>query len=170
MHIDLDDWHIRSFHPDDVEALTRYANNRKVWRNLRDSFPYPYSRSDAEAWICSATQETPERNFAIACATEAIGGIGLRLQDDVLRRSAEVGFWLGEPFWGRGIGTATLRAFTNYAFKQFGLVRLYGYVYEWNLASARVMEKAGYVREGHLRKSVIKDGKIIDQFLYAITR
>ena len=95
----------------------------------------------------------------------------MRLQQDVHRRSAEIGYWLGEPFWGRGIATAArLQALTEYAFDRFDLVRLYACVYEWNLASARVMEKAGYVCEGRLRKSVVKEGQVIDQFWYAITR
>ena len=110
--------------------------------NLRDEFPYPYTLAHAETWISFAAQQFTESDFTIASATELIGGIGLRIQRDVHRRSAEVGYWLGEPFWGRGIATAALRAFTEYAFAQFDLLRLYGYVYELNPASARVMEKA----------------------------
>ena len=153
MRIDVDGWQIRSFRTQDAEALARYANNRNVSRNLRDEFPYPYTLAHAETWISFAAQQFTESDFAIASATELIGGIGLRIQRDVHRRSAEVGYWLGEPFWGRGIATAALRAFTEYAFSQFDLLRLYGYVYEWNPASARVMEKAGYVCEGRLRQS-----------------
>jgi len=169
MDIDLSQWQIRSFRADAAEALARYANNRRVSRNLRDAFPYPYTLEDAEEWISRATQQSPETDFAIASATEVIGGIGLRRQQDVHRRSAEIGYWVGEPFWGKGIATAALKAFTEFAFDRFDLVRLYGYVYEWNPGSGRVMEKAGYVCEGRLRKSVFKDGRVIDQFLYAIT-
>ncbi len=170
MRIDVGEWQIRSFRIQDAEALARYANNRNVSRNLRDEFPYPYTLAHAETWISFAAQQFTESDFAIASETELIGGIGLRIQRDVHRRSAEVGYWLGEPFWGRGIATASLRAFTEYAFPQFDLLRLYGYVYEWNTASARVMEKAGYACEGRLRQSVMKEGQVIDQFLYAITR
>ncbi len=170
MRIDVGEWQIRSFRAQDTAALARYANNRNVSRNLRDAFPHPYTMAHAETWISFAAQQSTETDFAIASATELIGGIGLRLQRDVHRLSAEVGYWLGEPFWGRGIATALLRAFTEYAFAQFDLVRLYGYVYEWNPASARVMEKVGYTCEGRLQKSVVKDGQIMDQFLYAITR
>ena len=101
----------------------------------------------------------------MASPSEAIGGIGLWLQQDVRRRSAEIGYWLGEPFWGRGIASAALRALTEYAFARFDLVRLYGCVYEWNPASAQVMEKAGYACEGRLRKSAVKDGQVIDPVL-----
>ena len=170
MRIDLGEWQIRSFRSQDAEALAGYANNRNVSRNLRDVFPYPYTIAHAETWISFAAQQSTETDFAIADASEFIGGIGLRLQRDVHRRSGEVGYWLGEPFWGRGIATMCLQAFTEYAFSQFDLLRLYGYVYEWNPASARVMEKAGYVCEGRLRKSVVKEGQVLDQFLYAITR
>ena len=126
MRIDVDEWQIRSFRTQDAEALARYANNRNVSRNLRDEFPYPYTLAHAETWISFAAQQSTESDFAIASETELIGGIGLRIQRDVHRRSAEVGYWLGEPFWGRGIATAALRAFTEYAFSQFDLLRLYG--------------------------------------------
>lgn len=170
MHIDLGEWQIRSFRSEDAEALARYADNRNVSRNLRDAFPYPYTLAHAETWISLVAQQATETDFAIASEAELIGGIGLQRQRDVHRRSGEIGYWLGEPFWGLGIATAALRAFTEYAFEEFDLLRVYGYVYEWNPASARVMEKAGYQCEARLKKSVSKDGQIIDQFLYAITR
>ena len=170
MQLDIGVWQIRSFRPEDERAVVKYANNRKVWINLRDSFPHPYTEKDARDWIHFATQQKPETNFALASAQEASGGIGLRLQEDVHRRSAEVGYWLGEPFWGRGIATTALSALTEYAFGHFDLVRIYATTFEWNPASARVLEKAGYQYEGRLRKSVTKDGKSIDQLLYALVR
>ena len=115
-------------------------------------------------------QQSPETIFAIASADEAIGCIGMLPQNDVARLSAEVGYWLGEPFWGRGIATAALKALTEHAFTEFDLVRLYATVMEWNPASARVLEKAGYEYEGLMRKSAVKDGQVIDQWLYAIVR
>ena len=164
------EWQIRSFRPEDAAAIAKYANNRAVSRNLRDRFPHPYSLRHAEVWIDLASAQMPETNFAIASTTEAIGGIGLELGRDVHRRSANVGYWLGEPFWGRGIATEALRALTEYAFATFDLARLDAHVYEWNPASARVLEKAGYEYEGRLRKSVTKDGQTIDQWLYAMVR
>ena len=170
MRIEFGEWQIRSFLPDDAAGLARYGNNRAVWRNLWDKHPYPYRISDAEEWIKNASQQEPETIFAIASTTEAIGCIGLLPQSDVGRLSAEVGYWLGEPFWGKGVATESLRALTEYAFTELGLVRLYATVMEWNPASARVLEKAGYEYEGRMRKSAIKDGEIIDQWLYAIVR
>ena len=170
MRINIGEWRLRSYRSDDAPALAKYANNRNVSRNLRDRFPYPYRVADAEDFIRHANEQDPETIFAIASDTEAIGGIGLELYDDVHRRSAQVGYWLGEPYWGRGIATLALRAVTDYAFNQFDLARLYAYVYEWNPASARVLEKAGYEYEGRLRKSITKDGQTIDQWLYAMVR
>jgi RimJ/RimL family protein N-acetyltransferase len=161
---------IRSWRPDDVASLVRHANNRRVWRNLRDRFPHPYTVSDAEQWIRQATRATPQTHFAIAIGGEAAGGIGLDLQTDVFRRSAEIGIWLGEAYWGRGIGTEVIRALTDFAFASFDLCRVYAGVFEWNPASMRMLEKAGYSLEGRLRKSVTKDGQTIDQMLYAVVR
>jgi RimJ/RimL family protein N-acetyltransferase len=163
-------WQIRSWQAQDRRALVKYANNRNIWINLRDAFPHPYTELDAQAWIQQTTQQVPETQFAIASDQEAIGAIGFLLQEDVYRRSAEIGYWLGEPFWGRGITTRAVCALTEYAFTHFDLVRLYATVFEWNPASARVLEKAGYAYEGRLRKSVTKDGKTIDQLLFATVR
>lgn len=170
MRIEFGQWQVRSFHPNDAEALARNANNRNVSRNMRDTFPYPYELSDAVEWMEFATTQSPETNFAIADDTELIGGIGITLQSDVNRRSAEIGYWLGEPHWGQGVATAALKATTDWAFSEFDLVRLYGEVFEWNPASGRVLEKAGYELEGRLRKSIVKDGRVIDALLYAMVR
>ena len=170
VRIDIGDWQIRSYRPDDAESLAAAADNRKIWRNMNEGFPNPYTLADANGWIALTRQESPERNFAIASGTEVIGGIGLKLRDDVFHRSAEIGYWLGEHFWGRGIATAALSALTDYAFEQFDLIRIDAGVFEWNPASCRVLEKAGYVREARLRKSVVKDGQVIARFLYAKLR
>ena len=170
MQINLGEWQLRSYRKDDAESLSRSANNPLIARNMRDSFPYPYTLSDAHGWIEYSLQQSPQADFAIASETEIVGGIGLKLQDDVNRRSAEIGYWIAESFWGRGIATAALQALTEYAFAEFDLVRIYAHVFEWNPASCRVLEKVGYVREGRLRKSVFKDGQIIDELLYARIR
>ncbi len=153
-----------------MTALVKYADNRKIWLNLKDSFPNPYCEDDAREWIERASAPQSILAYAIASDEEAIGGIGLELQQDVHRRSAEIGYWLGEPFWGQGIATKALRALTEFAFANLDLARIYGTVFERNPASARVLEKAGYTYEGRLRKNVTKNGKTIDQLLYAIVR
>lgn len=160
---------IRSWRPGDEETLPLHANNRKVWLNLRDRFPHPYTRSDAEKFIQRLSGIVPETNFAIDVNGEAVGGIGLELHDDVERCSAEIGYWLGEPYWGRGITTAAVMALTDYAFNEFKLTRVYAVPYARNAASIKVLEKAGYVCEGVMRRSAIKDGEVLDQVMYART-
>ncbi len=170
--IAIGEWKLRAWRPGDEAALVKYANNRNIWINLRDRFPHPYTMDDATAWVQSVKDQRPVMNFAIATSNddEAIGSIGLTLQEDVHRRSGEIGYWLAEPFWGRGIATRAVRALTEYAFTNFDLVRLYANVFEWNPASGRVLEKAGFTLEGRLRKNITKDGNTIDQFLYALVR
>lgn len=152
---------------DDVESLVRYANNRNIWLNLRDRFPHPYTRRDGREFIRQTRDTRPETAFAIAVSGEAAGGIGFMLQSDVDRASAEIGYWLGEPLWGRGITTEALVAVTRYAIETHGLTRLYALPFAWNAPSCRVLEKAGYVLEGRLRRSAIKDGRVTDQLQYA---
>jgi RimJ/RimL family protein N-acetyltransferase len=112
----------------------------------------------------------PEVDFAIEAGGEAAGGIGLRLGQDVERFSAEIGYWLGEPFWGRGIATAALSATVKHAFAELGLIRIFAIPFAGNEASLRVLEKAGFLREGVLRRSAVKEGRVLDQLLYAVTR
>lgn len=161
---------MRSWERRDRDAIVRHANNRNVSINLRDRFPFPYTINDARAWLEIVVGIKPETSFAIAIAGEAVGGIGFTLQPDVGHRSAEIGYWLGEDFWGRGITTQALKAVTNYAFENFDVCRIFANVFEWNGASARVLEKAGYTLEGRLRKSVTKNGQTIDQLMYAVIR
>ncbi len=167
MLIQLEKCDVRSWCEADADSLPFHANNRKVWLNLRDGFPHPYTRNDAQAFIKMAREQNPETLFAIAVNGQAVGGIGFGLHTDVERVSAEIGYWLGETFWNRGITTEALRAVTRYAVQEHELTRVYAVPYEWNHASFRVLEKAGYVFEGRMRRSVVKDGKIIDQLLYA---
>jgi len=169
MNIKFGEYSIREWAPPDEAALVKYADDRRVWINLDDIFPHPYTAADARAWI-EASAWKPVTNFAIAAAEEAIGGIGLKLQKDIYRRSAEVGYWLGEPFWGRGIATAALKSIVPVAFKELDLVRLYANVFEYNSRSASVLEKNGFRLEGRLVKNITKDGKVIDSLLYALTR
>jgi ribosomal-protein-alanine N-acetyltransferase len=161
---------VRSWEWRDLDALIRHANNRNVWINLRDRFPHPYTLTAARNWLDSVVGVSPETNFAITLDEEAVGGVGFTVQHDVAYRSAEIGYWLGEEFWGRGIATEALVAVTDYAFANYDICRLYAHVFDWNRASARVLEKAGYEFEGRLKKSVTKNGQTIDQLMYAMIR
>jgi RimJ/RimL family protein N-acetyltransferase len=158
---------VRSWRAADAESLARHANNRNIWINLRNAFPHPYSSRDARDYLRSVRQRSPETMFAIAVNDDAVGGIGFVLRGDVERVSAEIGYWLGEPFWGRGIVTEALVAVTQHAIAAHGLTRVFAVPFAWNTASCRVLEKAGYVLEGRLRRSAIKDGTITDQLQYA---
>lgn len=158
---------VRSWEPADLESLVRCANNRKIWLSLRDRFPHPYTRRNGQDFIKLARQMVPETFFAIAVNGAAVGGIGFVMGQDVERVSAETGYWLGEPYWGRGIATEALMALTRYAVEHHELTRLFALPFADNLASCRVLEKAGYVLEGRLRRSAIKDGEIKDQLQYA---
>ena len=158
---------IRAYTDSDAEALARYANNRKVWINLRDGFPHPYTMENARTFLQAVGRQHPTTFFAIASPVEAIGGIGLSINADVHRLTAELGYWLGEPFWGKGIMTEVVTRFTDFCFEEFHLLRIYAEPYAYNPASCRLLEKAGFELEGRLRCSVIKDGQITDQFLYA---
>jgi len=170
MELRLDKSKLRPWKQGDEESLVRHANSRTIWRNLRDAFPHPYALADAKHWIQIANRTPTVTNFAIVVEDAAVGAIGLVLKDDVFRRSAEIGYWLGEEYWGRGIVTEAVRAVTDYAFATFDLCRLYAGVFEWNPASMRVLEKAGYDFECRLKKSVTKDGETIDELIYAFIR
>ena len=148
----------------------KYANNRKIWANLRDGFHFPYNADHAHAFLVTVSRQNPVTFFAIATPDEAIGSIGLSLGQDVHRLTAEMGYWLAEPFWGRGMMSEVVALFTDAAFAAFDLVRIYAEPYATNTNSCRILEKAGFVMEGRLRCSVIKDGKIFDQLMYARTK
>jgi len=167
MQLSLKECNIRSWRAEDAAVLPRYANNRNVSRNLRDLFPYPYTEKHAREFIVSALEQTPETKFAIEVSGEAVGGIGVRMREDIERYVAKLGYWLGEPFWGRGIASEAVVAITQYGIQEFDLQRIEAGVFEWNPASARVLEKAGYELEATLRRSAVKDGKVIDRWLYA---
>ncbi len=158
---------VRSWKTADAASLARHADNRKIWINLRDRFPHPYTLRDAREYLRSVRHRSPETMFAITVDGEAVGGIGFVLHPDVERVSAEIGYWLGEAFWGRGIATDALAAMTSHAMATHGLTRIYALPFAWNSASCRVLEKAGYVLEARLRRSAVKDGQITDQLQYA---
>ena len=169
MRLPLSRCEVRSWRVDDLDSLVTYADNRKIWLNLRDRFPHPYTRRAGRDFLRAMSTQRPETAFAIDVGGEAVGGIGFVMLPDVERVSAEIGYWLGEPFWGRGIVTEAVAAVTRHAIVAHGFTRMFAAPFAANAASCRVLEKAGYVLEGRLRRSAIKDGQIIDQLQYAFT-
>jgi ribosomal-protein-alanine N-acetyltransferase len=169
MKFSLAQCEVRSWRHDDLGSLVQHADNRKIWLNLRDRFPHPYTKRDGREFLRTMLTQRPETAFAIAVGGEAVGGIGFVMMPDVERVSAEIGYWLAEPFWGRGMTTEAVVAVTRYAIDTHGFTRMFALPFASNRASCRVLEKAGYVLEGRLRRSAIKDGQIIDQMQYAFT-
>ena len=158
---------VRSWQKSDAESLLRHANNLKVARHLRDRFPHPYTWRHAVDFIEHAAHADPLTNFAIESAGEAVGGVGFVPGTDIERYSAEIGYWLSETMWGRGITTEAVTLVTGYVFHVRNMLRLFAVPFADNHASRRVLEKAGYECEGILRASSVKSGEPRDQALYA---
>ena len=155
-----------------IPDLIKNADNPMVAANLRDIFPNPYTEEAAQNWIkiCADADEATDFNRAIIIDNKAVGGIGLTLGRDVYRKSAELGYWLGEDYWGRGIMTSAVRAFCRFGFENFDIVRIFAGAFARNTASRRVLEKAGFTLEGIKKDSVYKDGEILDSCMYALLR
>lgn len=170
MELQLRTCKIRDWRRKDEDAIVLHANDKEIWRNLTDRFPFPYTKKDARDWIDFNVQSRPPMNFAIEIDGEAVGGIGIAVHNDVRRRTAEIGYWLGKKYWGRGVVTECLAAFSEHSFKNHDLCRLEASVFEWNPASMRVLEKAGYECEARLKKAATKDGQTIDLIIYALVR
>lgn len=163
---------LRPWTPADAATLVALADDRAIWRNMRDQFPHPYAPANAEFFLTHLANQ-PETAFIRAIETadgQVAGSVGIHFKLDVSRRSAEVGYWLGRDFWGRGLATEAVLTLSTYAFATFDLARLYALVFAWNSASARVLEKAGFTLDARLRDAITKDGETIDGLLYSRLR
>jgi ribosomal-protein-alanine N-acetyltransferase len=170
MHIAGSKCAIRSWRHSDASSIARLANDRDIWLNLRDVFPHPYTRADAEEYLAAVTNRDPETSVAIEVDGVAVGSVGLKIGVDVERANAEIGYWLGRDYWGRGIVSEALTLVTAHAFATLPLNRIYALPFARNAASCRVLEKAGYQQQARLRASAIKDGVVLDQWLYDTVR
>jgi RimJ/RimL family protein N-acetyltransferase len=170
MLLELGDLKVRSWRKGDLDALVRHANNAKIAANLRDQFPHPYTRRAGIDYLEFVREQVPERSFAIEYGGEAVGGIGFQIGIDISRISAELGYWLTESCWGQGLTTRAVKAASEWAFENYKLTRIFALVFTYNLPSIRVLEKAGFEREGILRRSAIKNGVMLDQVMYAKVR
>lgn len=168
MHFDCGTCIVRDWLPADARSLVRHANNRNVWINLSHVFPHPYAGADAENWIRYQASLPEPTGWAIEVRGQAVGGIGITLRDGIFAKSAEFGYWRGEANWGRGIMSAAAHAVAPWALAHFRLIRLEAWVFARNPASMRVLEKCGFVREGLLRRSAVKDGQVLDRVAYAL--
>jgi ribosomal-protein-alanine N-acetyltransferase len=158
---------LRPPRPSDARSIARHANDRNVWLGLRDIFPHPYSLRDAKAFIKRHSGEDPACTFVIEFEGEAVGVVGLVPKDDIFRHSAELGYWIGAPFWGKGLATEAVNAVAGYAFDVLAIERLYAFVFDSNPASFRVLEKCGFEREGTMRRGAIKDRRYFNMFIYS---
>ncbi|MDP4152973.1 MAG: GNAT family N-acetyltransferase [Bacillota bacterium] len=165
------EFELRKWLDADAKSVQKYANNKKIADNLRNSFPYPYTLKDAAEYIESFSK-SEEKSFcrAISVEGEAVGSVGIFLKDDVYCKSAEIGYWLAEPFWGNGIMSEAVKRICNAAFETYDIVRIFAEPYAYNNGSRRVLEKAGFTLEGILKKSVFKNDKIFDSCIYALVK
>ncbi|WP_108808499.1 GNAT family N-acetyltransferase [Aquimarina spinulae] len=159
---------IRQLVESDKSQLAKLANNNNISNNLRDYFPNPYNEEDAKSFIKMTIQQDPTVSFGIEFGGELCGVISLMLQDDMYRKSAEIGYWLGEPYWGKGITTKAVDQITKYGFEKLNLIRIYAGVIEYNTASMNVLEKSGFKKEGIFQKAIVKNGKIWNEHRYCI--
>lgn len=161
---------LRPFRPGDEAPLVAIANDREIWRFVRDAFPHPYTLRDAERWIAYNMQLVEPVNFGVIADDVLVGGVGLVPGHDVQRHSAELGYWIGRRHWGRGIASAAVAQMVALAFGPLDFVRLHAGVFVHNPASVRVLEKSGFEREGTMRKWAVKDGAYVDAYAYACLR
>jgi len=157
---------LRPWTSDDVPSLARHADNPRVAAGMRDAFPSPYTADDARRFIALATSPGRHLVLAIEVDGEAAGGIGVHPLEDVYRRTGEIGYWLAEPYWGRGIVTHAVRALVPAAFASLDLVRLEAGVFSSNTASMRVLERSGFSREAVHRHAITKRGALLDEVVY----
>ncbi|RFZ81377.1 N-acetyltransferase [Mucilaginibacter terrenus] len=158
---------LRRLRPEDAATLQMHADDEGVSAYLKDRFPYPYTIEDAEFFINLKMNEDPQTVYAIDTEGEFAGMIGLDLRQDVYCRTPLIGYWLGRTYWGAGIATTAVKLLTSYAFNQLDMICIQAFVFSENPASMRVLEKAGYQKQGILKGSVIKRSRIMDEHVYA---
>jgi RimJ/RimL family protein N-acetyltransferase len=158
---------LREFTPEDKYRLAELANNPRIAVNLRDGFPNPYTLVDAENFLEKFANQQSALVLAIEYNGEYVGNIGLHKGTDVYRKSAEIGYFLGEPYWNKGIAVKAVNLICNYGFKNLDIVRIHAGIFEYNLASMRVLEKCGFKKEAIRKKAVFKQGKVWNEIIYA---
>lgn len=161
---------LRPWRQSDLPDLVRHANNQKIAKNMTDKFPHPYSEANGQAFIEFATKDDPIHIFAITVHDEAVGGIGIHPQDDVHKLNAELGYWLSETLWGRGIISTAIGQAVDFAFTTYPLQRVFARPFGSNLASQRVLEKNGFVLEARFDKILLKGTELTDELVYAVRR
>ncbi|TDH19746.1 N-acetyltransferase [Segetibacter sp. 3557_3] len=157
---------IRKWRKEDAAALAVVANNKKIWLNVRDRFPYPYSITNAVEWIAFALKYSPAQNLAITYKGHVAGSVGVLVKEDVYRKSIEIGYFIGEAYWGKGVATKAVQLLLEYISVHFQVIRIYAEVFEHNRASMRVLEKNGFTLESIRKKSVVKNQVLMDDYVW----
>ena len=165
MHFTLRPWNIN-----DLDSLVKHANNPKIAANLTNKFPYPYTKENGKMFIDFATKGNPAHIFAIDINGEACGGIGIHPQEDVHCKNAELGYWLAEPFWGKGIISKAILQIVEYGFNTFDITRIFAQPYGTNIASQKVLQKAGFTLEATFENIFFKNEEYLDGHIYAIRK
>lgn len=157
---------------EDAEAIRDIINNEKILENLRDGIPFPYTLDDAKDFISAMLNADPDATYAFAITYDntVVGSIGAFRQANIHYRTAEVGYYIGEPYWGLGIGTSAVKQLCKYMFENTDIIRLYAEPFAGNAASCRILEKSGFECEGVLRKNAEKNGVILDMKMYSILK
>lgn len=160
---------IRSWRMEDAADLAAALNNKKIHDHLRDGLPYPYTENDAKDYITAMLQADKHTTYAFAITVEdkAIGSIGVFRKDNIHARTAEMGYYLAEPFWGKGLGTSAVKQTCAYTFEHTDILRIFAEPFAFNTASCRILEKAGFICEGTLRNNAVKNGQVIDMKMYS---
>jgi RimJ/RimL family protein N-acetyltransferase len=161
---------LRNWTINDLDSLVKYANNFQIAKNLTNFFPHPYTLEVGRSFIAACIEATPPNRFAIELAGEAVGAIGIHLQTDIHLKNAELGYWLAEPFWGRGIMTQAITQMTDYGFKTWDIERIFARPFGSNKGSQKALEKAGFVLEARFEKILFKNGEYLDELVYAVRR
>ena len=164
------DFKLRPWALNDLNSLVKHANNFNVAKFLTDGFPHPYTADDGKKFIDLATKDSPIHIFAIDINGEAVGGIGIHPQTDIHKKNAELGYWLAEKYWGKGIITKAIKEIVAFAFSTYEIDRLFARPFGSNLASQRVLEKAGFTLEARFTRTLFKNGEYLDELVYAIRR
>jgi RimJ/RimL family protein N-acetyltransferase len=161
---------LRGWYKEDTQALHKHADNPQISAYLFDRFPSPYTMADAEAFVSRKLGQNPVTSFVIAIDDQLVGVIGIDFRDDIYRKAPLLGYWLAEKYWSRGIMTEVVKLIVDYAFSTFDIVRLQSGVLANNPGSMRVLEKAGFLKEGVLRNNIIKNGVIMDEYIYGMVK
>ena len=161
---------LRPLNESDTDALAQLANNKKIWDNLRDVLPFPYTVQHAIDFIGITKQENPPMTFAIEFEGNFCGVIGLIAQTDIYKKTAEIGYWVGEPFWNKGIASNAVKLITDYGLNQLDFIRIHTGIFEYNIGSMRVLLKNGYEKDGIFKNALFKNGQIWDEHRFSKTK